>query len=101
MFNKLSPIFMKITRVITKMAAGSNSSVWQNLLLLSRQNEFSDLPAECTANLKNLIEKTVKIWQLYRHKNESLLIISFCWHLPHYGLHCLIDHRSFREKRVK
>ena len=38
---------MKITRVITKMAAGSNSSVSQNLLLLSRQNEFSDLPAGC------------------------------------------------------
>ena len=36
---------MEITRVITKMAAGSNSSVWQDLLLLSRQNEFSDLPA--------------------------------------------------------
>ena len=38
---------MEITRVITKMAAGSNSSVWQDLLLLSRQNEFSDLPAGC------------------------------------------------------
>ena len=29
------PIFMKLTRVITKMVAGSNSLVWQNLLILS------------------------------------------------------------------
>ena len=51
---------MEITRVITKMAAGSNSSVWQDLLLLSRQNEFSDLPAGCHGSL--LQEVTVGVY---------------------------------------
>ena len=51
---------MKITRVITKMAAGSNSSVWQDLLLLSRQNEFSDLPSlrKDSAERRQIIRST-------------------------------------------
>ena len=54
---ELTPILMKVKRVIFKMAAGSNSSVLQNLLTLSRQNEFSDLPAGCHCNkIRNFLE---------------------------------------------
>ena len=66
---------MEITPVITKMAAGSNSSVWQDLLLLSRQNEFSDLPAGW---LRYLFESPILIERFYLKFKQNVMRTNTC-----------------------